>query len=58
MHLSFCTFVSPLGGYRLAPKPYLYKYLENGKDFLNSCNKKCKKSQDLSSDIKLKGLAL
>ena len=32
MHLSFCSFVAPLGSYRLAPKTYLYKYLENGKE--------------------------
>ena len=37
MHLSFCSCVAPLGSYKLAPKTYLYRYLENGKDFLNTC---------------------
>ena len=35
--ISFCSWVAPMGSKELAPKTYLYIYLENGKDFLNSC---------------------
>ena len=60
MHVSFCSCVAPLGSYGVAPKTFLLRYLENGKDFLNSCLTRNVQNQRtlIYSDIKPKGLAL
>ena len=48
--------MAPLESYRFGPSKYLYRYVENGKEFLTVVEQVCKKSQYLFSDIKLKGL--